>query len=54
MHRFFNPFFQLPAVRKDSKNDAARKIFGPSYFDPALNISNVKKKWKMEQIFVAF
>jgi hypothetical protein len=34
-----NPFSQLPAVKKDSKNDAARKNFGPSYFDPDLVIS---------------
>ena len=52
MHRFLNPFPQLPAIKKDSKNGAARKscdpsyfvtalvgviIFCPSYFDPALN-----------------
>ena len=29
-------FSQLPAVKKDSKNGAARKFFGPSYFDLAL------------------
>ena len=33
---FLNPFSQLPAVKKDSRNVAARKFFGPSYFDPAL------------------
>ena len=31
-----NPFSQLPAVKKDSKNGAARKFFGPSYFVTAL------------------
>jgi hypothetical protein len=31
-----NSFSQLPAVKEDSKNRAARKSFGPSYFDPAL------------------
>jgi hypothetical protein len=31
-----NPFSQLPAVKKNSKNGAARNFFGPSYFDPAL------------------
>ena len=29
-------FPQLPAVKKDSKNGAARKFFGPSYFVTAL------------------
>ena len=33
-----NPFFQLPAVKKDSKNGAASKVFGPSYFDSALTV----------------
>ena len=33
---FLNPFFQLSAVKKDSKNGTARKIFGPSYFVTAL------------------
>jgi hypothetical protein len=32
MHRFLNPFLQLAAEKKDSKNGAARKFFGPSYF----------------------
>jgi hypothetical protein len=31
-----NTFSQLPAVKKYSKNGAAGKFFGPSYFDPAL------------------
>ena len=31
-----NTFSQLPAVKNDSKNGAARKIFGPSYFVTAL------------------
>ena len=36
LHRFLNTFSQLPAVKKYSKNGAAGKFFGPSYFDPAL------------------
>ena len=35
-HRFLNPFPQLPAVKKNSKNGAPRKFYGPSYVDPAL------------------
>jgi hypothetical protein len=31
-----NAFSQLLAVKKDSKNGAARKLFGPSYFVTAL------------------
>jgi hypothetical protein len=31
-----NPFLHLAAEKKDSKNGAARKIFGPSYFDLTL------------------
>ena len=38
LHRFLNPFSQLPAVKKDSKNGAARKFFGPSYFVMALEV----------------
>ena len=38
LHRFLNTFSQLPAVKKYSKNGAAGKFFGPSYFDPALPI----------------
>ena len=31
------PFFECSfAEKKDSKNGAARKLFGPSYFDPTL------------------
>ena len=33
---FLNPFSQMPAINKVSKNRAARKFFGASYFDPAL------------------
>ena len=33
---FLNPFLQLAAEKKGSKNGAARKFFGPSYFDPTL------------------
>ena len=36
LHRFLNTFIQLAAEKKYSKNGAAGKIFGPSYFDPAL------------------
>ena len=36
LQRFLNTFSQLPAVKKYSKNGAAGKIFGPSYFDLAL------------------
>jgi hypothetical protein len=36
LHCFLNTFSQLPAVKKYSKNGAAGKCFGPSYFDPAL------------------
>ena len=36
LHRFLNIFSQLPAVKKYSKNGAAGKFFGPSYFDPTL------------------
>ena len=31
-----NPFLQLAVEKKDSKNGAARKYFGPSYFVTAL------------------
>ena len=61
--RFLNPFLQLAAEKKDSKNGAARKFCGPSYFDPTLvefmkdkNPSNVtcallvvRKKTSLEQ-----
>ena len=42
LHRFLNAFSQLPAVKKYSKNGAAGKFFGPSYFDPALHLN-----WKI-------
>ena len=38
MYRFLNPFLQLEAEKKDLNYGAARKYFGPSYFDPTLNI----------------
>jgi hypothetical protein len=38
-----NPFSQLPAVKRDSKNGAARKIFGPSYFVTALVVNGSAK-----------
>ena len=31
-HRFLNPFLQQATEKKDSKNSAARKLFGRSYF----------------------
>jgi hypothetical protein len=31
-----NPFLKLAGEKKDSKNGAARKCFGPSYFVTAL------------------
>ena len=34
-----NPFLQLSAEKKDSKNGAARKDFGPSYFVTALAVA---------------
>ena len=39
-HSLAAPFFEsfLPAVRKDSRNGAARKFFEPSYFVAALII----------------
>ena len=33
-----NPFSQLPAVKKDSKNGAAKIFFDPSYFNLALGM----------------
>ena len=33
-------FSQLPVVKKDFKNGAARIFFGPSYFDLALTLMN--------------
>ena len=36
LHRFFNTFSQLPAVKKYSINGAAGKIFGPYHFVTAL------------------
>ena len=36
LHRFLNTFLQLAAEKKYSKNGAAGKNFGLSYFDPAL------------------
>ena len=37
---FLNLFLQLAAEKKDSKKGAARKFFGPSYFDPTLICRN--------------
>ena len=42
MHQKLNPFSQLPAVKKDSKNGAARKNFGPSYF-----VTSVKSQFPL-------
>jgi hypothetical protein len=36
LHRFLNTFLQLAAEKKYSKNGAAGKFFGPSYFVTAL------------------
>ena len=36
LQRFLNPFLQLAAEKRDSKNGAAIKFFGPSYFFMAL------------------
>ena len=38
LHCFWTPFLQLAAEKKDSKNGAARKVFGQSYFDPTIDI----------------
>ena len=39
--------FRLPAVKKYSKNGAAGKFFGPSYFDPALVLISFSAKLKL-------
>ena len=44
LHRFLNTFSQLPAAKKYSKNGAAGKDFGPSYFDPALGTQTILKQ----------
>jgi hypothetical protein len=36
LHRFLNTFLQQAAEKKYSKNGAAGKFFGPSYFVTAL------------------
>ena len=36
LHCFLNTFLLLAAEKKYSKNNAARKCFGPSYFDSTL------------------
>ena len=41
---FLNPFLQLAAEKKDSKNGAAKKNFGPSYFVTALGICRFTDK----------
>ena len=48
LHHFLNTFSQLPAVKQDSKNGAARKFFAPSYFDPALPryyLNDLSSRW---------
>ena len=45
LHRFLNPFSQLPAVKKDLKNGAARKFSGPSYFATALAHYRTYLQW---------
>ena len=52
-----NTFSQLPAVKMYSKNGAAGKIFGPSYFDPTLVISKMLLKFltlnlEFEKVFL--
>ena len=48
---FSNTFLQLAAEKKYSKNSAAGKIFGPSYFVTALawtfhNFISTQDEWK--------
>ena len=43
LHRFLNTFYQLPAVKKYSKNGEAGKFFGPPYYDPALKYRSEEK-----------
>ena len=52
LHRFLNTFSQLLAVKMYSKNGAAVKYFGPSYFDPALVITrlSISIETKIEDI----
>jgi hypothetical protein len=37
-----NPFLQLADEKKDSKNSAARKYFGPSYFVTSLEYTKIQ------------
>ena len=46
-----NTFSQLPAVKKYSKNGAAVKFFGPSYFDPALASQSIGFLENIQKIF---
>jgi hypothetical protein len=49
-----NPFLQLAAEKKDSKNGAARKFFGLSYFDPTLGVhKNKQKRWNKNSMYLA-
>ena len=46
-----NPFSQLPALKKDSKTDAARKFFGLSYFVTALAFlhTGIRKEVRLQR-----
>ena len=45
LHRFLNTFLQLAAEKKYSKNSAAGKLFGPSYFVTALAGFPIQQQW---------
>jgi hypothetical protein len=47
-----NPFLQLAAEKKDSKNGAARNFFVPSYSDPTLEFckGQLNSEWIYEVI----
>jgi hypothetical protein len=51
-----NTFLPLAAEKKYSKNGAAGKFFGPSYFDPTLEIQNkaVRLCYHLFTIFLIF
>ena len=44
LHHFLNTFLQLAAEKMYSKNSAAGKFFGPSYFVMALDALNLLNK----------
>ena len=47
-------FPQLSAVKKDSKNGAARKIFGPSYFVTTLVAGFLSSKIEQDSFYIEF